>query len=96
MKMKTIIRFFVHLFEIIISFFVDLFKREKKTKLAVVDNTLQTVPVPVIRGRNIPTHNNRRNTRGRYTQFIHMKDGSVRAIFHAPAGFAKEKESLNQ
>jgi len=30
----------------------------------------------------VPLHNNRRNTKGRFTQYVSMKDGTFRAIYH--------------
>ena len=32
--------------------------------------------------RLTPPHNNRKNTRGRFTQYIHMGNGIYRAIYH--------------
>lgn len=76
--MKKIIASIVWLFTIIFEFF---FKKEKKVIVKP-----QRTSAPMVRYSNqpiIPKHNNRKNTDGRYTQYINMEDGSQRPVFHS-------------
>jgi hypothetical protein len=77
MKMKTIIRFFVTLWK----WFISLFKREPEKKVEpqkVSTPEIQWTPNPVV-----PNHNNRRNTRGRFVQYVNVGEGRQRAIYHS-------------
>jgi len=75
--MKTIIK-------LILTFFVNIwvFLFGKK---GAEPAEAKRESVPEVRYGNrriIPVHNNRRNTRGRFTQYILLKDGGTRPIYH--------------
>jgi len=76
--MKKLYFFVISLFLSIWNFF---FGKEEKKK--VVE---EKVSIPQIRYTNhpsIPIHNNRKNARGRFTQYVPLENGSFRPIYHA-------------
>jgi len=75
--MKKLIAFFVNIYK----WFILIFTREYETTV----DELQ--PKPKVRYRPrilVPEHNNRKSKRGRYTQYVDLKDGSgrTRPIYH--------------
>ena len=77
--MKKFITFFVMIYNWVLSLFV---KEEKKT----IPEAFVEAKKDVTFGNNptVAPHNNRKNKRGRYTQYIDMKDvsGRKRPIYH--------------
>lgn len=77
--MKNIIAFFVMIY----NWFISLFKKEKKEKKTLkdlYDENFEKSNSKILNKiqKMIPSHNNRRNTRGRFTQYT----PSGRAIYH--------------
>ena len=78
--------FFVMLFR----FFVNLFSKKKPAFVERVEQA-QEEAKQVFRHPEPVAHNNRKNTRGRFTQYINQKDGTTKAIFHDAGGASKPK-----
>lgn len=79
--MKTIMAFFAAIW----AWIVGLFASKKKTETKITTKVIPPDNKPSIfsrRGKYTPPHNNRKSTRGRYTQYIDMGNGQQRAIFH--------------
>lgn len=69
------------LFKIIIEFFLRIWNflfGSKKVETPKEAPQEQFTNKPII-----PMHNNRRNTRGRFVQYINMGEGRQRAIYHS-------------
>lgn len=84
--MKTIINFFRMLFEL---FFGKSVAAKSDTELKYdAEFGVKKTPkrhyagTPAGRRAYTATHNNRKDTEARHVQYIHMKTGETRAIFH--------------
>jgi len=69
----------------LIKWFINLFKRKDKPQQPV---TRSYAPEKIKKERMKigpvkDIHNNRKNTRGRHTQYVDMGDGTKRSIFHS-------------
>jgi len=55
-----------------------------RTKKHAKEKPVSKPTPPEIKWTNptVPIHNNRKNTRGRFTQYVPFKDGTFRAIYH--------------
>ena len=74
--MKKFITFFVMIY----NWFVSLFKKEEeKTVIKEPERQAPQYSTPTV-----PSHNNRKSKKGRFVQYIDLKDGSgrKRPIFH--------------
>lgn len=74
--MKNIIAFFVMIY----NWFISLFKKESKPVKETLAEKMEKSNSKILNKiqKMIPSHNNRRNTRGRFTQYT----PSGRAIYH--------------
>jgi len=80
--MKKIIAFFTMLF----TAFMGLFKSKKpvpivKEKPLVLHDVIEPPKLKDLGRRNYPQHNNRKNTKGRFVQYIEF-NGMTKPIYH--------------
>ena len=73
--MKKFIAFFVMIY----NWFISLFKKEEQ-----IDVEEPKRQAPQYNKPRVPSHNNRKSKRGRYTQYVDLGDGSgrKRPIYH--------------
>lgn len=80
--MKRFFMFFV----IVWRFIVNLFSSKKNQTASTVSEKVETAKEEAKRvfRRPLPqVHNNRKNTRGRFTQHVNLPDGRTKAIQHS-------------
>ena len=77
--MKKLIR----LLNAILSWIKRLFTSKKETRQPdIIEKRVEVKHQRIINRRHIPSHNNRKNTRGRRTQHVHY-DRTSRPIYHS-------------
>jgi hypothetical protein len=82
--MKKFIAFFVMIY----NWFISLFKTKEKIK----PEKISTPEIKWTNRQEIPPHNNRKITRGRFVQYINVGEGRTRSIYHG----ANCNEKLNK
>lgn len=73
-------------FVIVWRFIVNLFSSKKKIEAPTVSKKIETAKEEarqVFRHPLPQVHNNRKNTRGRFTQHVNLPDGRTKAIQHS-------------